>query len=258
MKKLVVVLSMLLLTVGCFQVDQTIELKKDMSGTAEFHLGVDLEPMVMVMAQFGREMEGKKGPMTKAELDKAKAEFKKKQSTEKKSEMPTRAEIEKDMPKGIKLLDFSATEKDFGVDTRFKVSFDKLSTLVGIKMPGKKSDDPTQKSVIDSPFEGLQVTDQGKTFTLQTKPQNPAETVNKEAENAGGPKMDKDTEKMIKDALSKMRVSYRITSPFEVVSHNAMRVEGKTLVWEYTAETFEKMSKKKNLDDSQVRVTFKK
>ena len=54
MKKTIAVLSMLLLA-GCFQIEQSIDLNKDLSGTADFHLGVDLEPMVVVMAQFGRE-----------------------------------------------------------------------------------------------------------------------------------------------------------------------------------------------------------
>jgi hypothetical protein len=260
MKKIAIALSLLLLTTGCFELDQSIELKKDMSGTADFHLGVNLEPMVVIMAQLGKEMEGKKGPLTAAELKKAKEEFKRKSKTENSKKPPTLAEAQKDMPPGIKLLDFAATEKDFGVDTKFKFAFDKLSSLVNVKLPSKEGEggDPTKKNVVDTPFEGLELIDKGKTFTIQTKPKNPAESVEKEAEESG-PKMDPEMEKMMKDAFSKMRVSYRITAPFEVVSHNAMRKEGNTLVWEYTYDEFEKMSKKGvKLEDTQVRVTFKK
>ncbi len=256
MKKTAIALSILLLTAGCFEIDQSIVLKSDMSGTADFHLGVDLEPMVVVMAQFGREMEGKTGPMTEAELAKAKADFKKSKKSESEGEKPSRAEMEKQLPPGVKLLDFAATERDFGVDTKFKFGFDKLASLVGVKLPSKEGGDPSQKNVIDTPFEGLEVIDKGKTFTIQTKPQNPTESVKEQAE--GAPKLDAETEKLVKTAFSKMRVSYRITAPFEVVSHNAMRVEGKTLVWEYTMETFEKMAAKPNAEDAQVRVTFKK
>jgi hypothetical protein len=256
MKKLAMVLSLLLLTSGCFEIDQSIELKKDMSGTADFHLGIDLEPMVVVMAQFAKEMEGKSGPLTAEELARAKAEFKKKSESEK-EEKPSRAEMEKQLPPGVKLLDFAATEREFGVDTRMKFGFDKLQSLVGIKLPAKEGGDPSQKNVIDTPFEGLELIDKGKSFTIRTRPQNPAESVKEEAAGAGGPKVDPEMEKMMRDAFSKLRVSYRITAPFEIVSHNATRVEGKTLIWEYNLETFEKMSDKQ-AEDLHVQVTFRK
>jgi hypothetical protein len=56
-----------------------------------------------------------------------------------------------------------------------------------------------------------------------------------------------------------MRVTYRITAPFQVVSSNATRREGQTLIWEYNLEKFEEMSKKKTkADDLAVQVTYKK
>jgi hypothetical protein len=254
MKKTLAVLSVLLLA-GCFEIDQSIELKKDMSGTADFHLGVDLEPMIVVMAQFGREMEGKSGPMTAEELAKAKADFKK---NEKKSESkePTREDIAKGLPEGVTLIDYGIKEREFGMASDFKFGFQKLSQLVGVKLPGKEGGDPTQKNVIDSPFEGLEVSESGDTFTIRSKPQNPAESVKEQA--AEGPKLDAATEKMVRDAFSKMHVGYRITAPFTIVSHNATRREGNTLIWEYNMETFEKMEKSKKLDDTQLRVTYKK
>ena len=257
-----VLVPLVLLLAGCFEIEQSIELKKDMSGTADFHLGVDLEPMVMIMAQMQKEMAGKKGPLTEAELAAAKLEFKK-SSTSKKSDekMPTLKELQKDMPEGVKLLDFKAEEREFGMDTRFKFGFDKVGRLVNVKLPQSKDgeQDPTKKSVIDSPFEGLEVVDEGKTFTIRTKPQNPTESVKEQA--ADGPKLDKDTEKMMKDAFGKLRVAYKITAPFEVVSHNADRKEGNTLIWEYDYKKFEALSNEKNkkkLDDVAVRVTYRK
>src|SRR5688500_1512499 len=115
-----IVLCTLLLT-GCFEIEQSINIDKNLSGTADFHMGIDMEPMVVIMAQLGREMEGKKGPMTAAEIAKAKAEFKKSMTSKKSSEPPpSKADMEKDLPKGVKLLDFKATEKDFGVATDMK------------------------------------------------------------------------------------------------------------------------------------------
>jgi len=253
MKKALALLSVVLLA-GCFEIDQSITLKKDLSGTADFHLGVDLEPMVVVMAQFGRSMEGKEGPITEAELAKARAEFKK-GSKKSESKEPSRAEIEKSMPEGVKLLDFKSSERDFGVDTNFKFGFDRLQRLVGVKLPSKEGGDPTQKNVVDSPFESLELIEKGDTITIQTKPVNPVDAVKEEARDA--PKLDQDTEKLIKDAFGKMRVTYRITAPLTIVSHNATRREGNTLVWEYNMARFEELAKKKG-DDLGVRVTYKR
>jgi len=259
MKKALAVLSVLsvLFLAGCFEIEQKLDLEKDLSGTADFHLGVDLEPMVVVMAQFGKEMEGKTGPLTAAELAKAKADFKKSSKTTSSGKEPTRADIEKELPEGVKLLDYAVKEQEFGMASDFKFGFDKLSSLVGVKLPSKKGGgDPTSKNVIDSPFQGLEVSEKADTITIRTKPQNPAETVKEQAADA--PKLDPATEKIVRDAFSKMKVSYLITAPFEIVSHNATRREGNTLIWEYNLESFEKMEKAKKLDDAQVRVTYKR
>ncbi len=254
MKKTIAFLSMLLLA-GCFEIEQSINLQKDMSGTADFHLGVDLEPMVVVMAQFAREMEGKTGPIPPAELAKARAEFKKSSKKSESSE-PTKKEIEESLPEGVTLLSYGTKERDFGVDSDFRFAFKKLSNLVGVKLPSKSGGDPTQKNVIDSPFEGLELSEKGDTITIRTKPQNPTESVKEQAADA--PKLDAATEKLVKDAFSKMRVAYRITAPFTVVSHNATRREGNTLIWEYDMAAFEKMEKTKKLDDLGVRVTYRR
>ena len=56
---------------GCFDIEESIDLKKDMSGTANLRLGVDMEPMITIMAMVQRGMEGKKGPPTKEEIAEA-------------------------------------------------------------------------------------------------------------------------------------------------------------------------------------------
>ena len=255
-RSLVVVAAVLLLT-GCFEIEQSINLEKDLSGTADFHLGIDMEPMVVVMAQFAREMEGKKGPMSAAELAKAKADFKKSMVSKKSSEAPpSKEDVAKELPKGVKVLDFKATEREFGVATDIKFGFEKLNQLIGVKLASKEGGDPTQKNVIDTPFEGLELIEKGDTITIRTKPTNPADKVSEQA--ADGPKLDKDTEKLIKDAFGKMRVVYRLTAPFTVVSHNATRKEGNTLIWEYDLKKFEEMSKSNKLDDMSVKVTYKR
>jgi cytochrome c556 len=251
-----------LFATGCFEVEQSIELKRDLSGTANFKLGVDMEPMVMIMAKVQKEMGGDKSPLTKAEIAAAKADFKKnakKSTTE--SEDP-RKEAEGGLPPGVKLLDVSVAEKEFGVTTNMKFAFDKISSLVGVKLGSKKEGgppaDPTKKSIIDTPFQGLEISETASTISIHTKPQNPAEKVKAETSEQA-PKLDPDTEKMMNDAFKNLRVAWKITAPFEVASSNATRKEGNTLIWEYDWEKLQKLAaSKKALDDLAVRVTYKK
>ena len=253
-KNALAVLS-LLLVAGCFEIEQSIELKKDLSGTAAFHLGVDLEPMVVVMAQVAREMEGKTGPATDEEIAKAKAEFRKK-SVEEETAEPSREEIAASLPEGVTLLAYETTERELGMASDFRFAFDRLSSLTGVKLPSKKGADPTEENVVDNPFEGLEVSEDGDTLTIRSKPQNPTDTV--EEKTKDGPPMNPAVEKLIRGAFEKMRVVYRIKAPFEVLSHNATRREGDTLVWEYDLERFEAIEKSGRIDDTQVRVTYRR
>jgi hypothetical protein len=246
---------------GCFEVEQSIELKRDLSGTANFKLGVDMEPMVIIMAKVQKEMGGDKSPLTKAEIAAAKADFKKKEkkSTTETAEDP-RKQAEGGLPPGVKLLDVSVAEKEFGVVTNMKFAFDKLSSLVGVKLGSKKEEggDPTKKSIIDTPFQGLEISETAKTISIHTKPQNPADKVKAETSEQG-PKLDPDTEKLMNDAFKNLRVAWKITAPFEVASSNATRKEGNTLIWEYDFAALQKLAASpKALDDLSVRVTYKK
>jgi hypothetical protein len=251
-----------LFSTGCFEIEQSIELKRDMSGTANFKLGVDMEPMVIIMAKVQKEMGGDKSPLTKAEIDAAKADFKKNEKRSSNTTEDPRKQAEGGLPPGVKLLDVSVVEKEFGATTNMKFAFDKLSSLVGVKLGTKKEGegpaDPTKKSVIDSPFQGLEVSETSNTITIRTKPQNPADKVKAEA-GEQGPKLDPDTEKMMNDAFKNMRVAWKITAPFDVVSSNATRKEGNTLIWEYDFQKLQKLAQsQKALDDMGVRVTYKK
>jgi hypothetical protein len=258
---LAVALFALFLT-GCFEVEQSIELKRDLSGTANFKLGVDMEPMVMIMAKVQKEMGGDKSPLTAADIAAAKADFKKNQKKETSTTEDPRKDAEGGLPPGVKLLDVKVDEKEFGVTTNMKFAFDKISSLVGVKLGTKKEgagpSDPTKKSVLDTPFQGLEISETAKTISIHTKPQNPAEKVKAEASQAG-PKLDPETEKMMNDAFKNLRVAWKITAPFEVLSSNATRKEGNTLIWEYDFEKLKKLGESpKALDDFAVNVTYKK
>ena len=118
--------------------------------------------------------------------------------------------------------------------------------------------DPMKKSVLDTPFQGLEVSETASTISIHTTPQNPADKVKSEASQQG-PKLDADTEKMMNDAFKNMRVAWKITAPFEVLSSNATRKEGNTLIWEYDFAKLQKLAaSKKGLEDLGVKVTYRK
>jgi hypothetical protein len=248
---------------GCFEIEQSIELKKDLSGTANFKLGVDMEPMVMIMAKVQKEMGGDKTPLTKAEIAAAKADFKKNEKKSTTASEDPRKQAEGGLPPGVKLLDVSVDEKEFGMTTTMKFAFDKISSLVGVKLNSKKSGDgppadPTKASIIDTPFQGMEISETPTTISIHTKPQNPAEKVTAQA-NQAGPKLDPDTEKMMNDAFKNMRIAWKITAPFAVASSNATRKEGNTLIWEYDFAKLQELAKSpKATEDLAVRVTYKK
>ena len=266
---LVAALFALFLT-GCFEIEQSIELKRDLSGTANFKLGIDMEPMVIIMAKVQKEMSGDKSALTKAEIAAAKADFKKDEKKSTTTPEDARKQAEGGLPPGVRLLDASVTEKEFGMTTNMKFEFDKLSSLVGVKLGKQKEEgaaaDPTKRSIIDSPsqglesspFQGLEISETASTISIFTKPQNPAEKVKTQA-SAQGPKLDAETEKMMNDAFKNLRVAWKITAPFAAASSNATRKEGNTLIWEYDFAKFQKLAANpKALDDLSVRVTYKK
>src|SRR5258708_36934206 len=54
---------------GCFDVEQSVSLRRDLSRTAGFNMTVDLEPMIAFMAGMQHSMAGKPGDPTSAEIE---------------------------------------------------------------------------------------------------------------------------------------------------------------------------------------------
>lgn len=258
--KSVACLAILTLLTGCFEVEQSLEINKDLSGKAGFHIGIDFEPMVTIMVVMKRSMEGKEGPPTNEEIATARKEF-----VEKSKEEPgggevtaeERARIEESLPEGVTLADLRVEKKEMGVATDFAFAFDKLSKLSEIVLPAKEGAGPDEQNVIDKPFDGMVVVDDGKTITITSKPQNPSSKV-EEQTNEGGAPADPEMEKLMKDAFKGLKVGWRITAPFEVIETNAMRRDGKTLIWEYDIESLEKLEKSGKPAEMAIRVKYRK
>jgi len=240
---------------GCFDVEQAMTLQKDLSGKAAFSMTVNMEPMVLFMARMQREMEGKTGEPTAAEIDKAKKDFLASKTSTKEDPEQQKAEVEKNLPPGVKLLESSVKDDGLKMAVHLVFGFDHISKLGQIQLSKKDAEGqpPGAKNPFDEPFSGLQVKDEGKTLLLTTEAINPAaEQKQQTADMDLSPEM----KKAMEDAFKGLRVAFKIDAPFEVVESNATRKEGKTLIWEYDLKSMEKMTPEQLAQG--VRVRFKK
>jgi hypothetical protein len=226
---------------GCFDIEQTLTLDKNLAGKAGFSMKVDMEPMVGFMVRMQREMQGKTGEPTAAEIDAAKQEMLKDGKPE------TATDFEKDkkefadkLPKGVTLLDANFKDEGLKFGMNFAFGFDNVNKLAQINFPKKDAAGPGPGgNPIDSPFDNLVVKDEGQTILVTSSPQNPM--ADSPMAGGGGPP-DPDALKMIGDMMKGFRVAFKITSPMTAVEQNAHRKEGDTLVWEYNFDTIQKMT----------------
>jgi hypothetical protein len=230
------------LVTGCFDIEQTLTLERNLSGQAGFSMKVDMEPMVVFMTQMQREMEGKKGPPTEAELAKARKE---RQSSSKSS---TPADFEKEkkemaskLPKGVTLVDAKFQDEGLKMTALATFAFDNASKLAQIELPDKSGPGGGgpggPPNPAETPFGGLQVTDEGKTILVTSPVKNPAADT-----QAPGAAPDPAMMKQIEGMFKGLRVAFKITAPFDIVEHNAHRKEGNTLVWEYNMASIQKLT----------------
>jgi hypothetical protein len=240
---------------ACFDVEQAMKLKKDLSGEVGFSMTVDMEPMVLFMLKMQREMSDKKGEPTQAEIDQAKKEFlasgkMKSTTTEAKKET-----MEKGLPPGVKLLDASVKEDGLKINARFSFAFDHISKLSQINLSDKAKAaeaGPGPKNPFDSPFP-IKIKDEGSTLLLTMEATNPAAEQKEESAKMNLSPADL---KAIEDAFKTLRFAVKIDAPFDVVEHNATKKQGQTLMWEYDLKTMNKMTPKQ-LEEG-IRVRFKK
>jgi hypothetical protein len=248
-----------LLTAGCFDIEQTLNLEKNMSGKAGFTMKVDMEPMVGFMTRMQRQMEGKTGEPTKAELDEARKQMLASKKTETTNDFEKdKKELQSKLPPGVKLLDSSFKEDGLKIAANFLFGFDNVSKLNQIKFPkkgeeGGQAGPPGSENPVESPFNGLQVVDEGKTILVTSPTENP---IAEQKEQTADMDLTPEQKKQMEDMFKGLRVAFKITAPFEVVEHNAHRKEGNTLIWEYDLKSLEKMKPEQMAQG--VRVRYKK
>ena len=258
-------LALVVLTAGCFQIEQHVSLDRDLSGTADFLMVMDLEVMVPWMATMTRAFSGEQGPPTEEDYEEARQELR--QGMEEESEgPPDLEELRQDLPEGVELLDAQHSQEDLITRTSFNFAFDDLRTLTemsfdeagqgkakGEPMGGQESDDP-----MESPFGNLEVVEEDGTLVIRSV--SPVEEVGQQQQEMGMDQagMMEGMGEAMEAMFEGMRVVFSIEAPFDVVEHNATRTEGDRLVWEYDAEDFEGVMEGQAAGDEGIFVRYRR
>lgn len=229
---------------GCFDVEQSVSLHRDLSGTATFNMTVDLEPMIAFMAGMQHSMTGKAGDPTPAEIEASRRDFLAKQKSENAGKMQQdlaaqKETLAKSLPPGVQLLSGSVDDQGTKITARFQFGFDDVHKLAQIKLPEKGGGQGQAGSnPYEDPFSQLKVIDEGPTLLVTFGSVNPAARLQEQAGQAGMAGKDggnPEMTKMFEAAFKSARFAFRFESPFEVVETNATRRDGRTLYWEVKA-----------------------
>jgi hypothetical protein len=222
---------------GCFDVQESVSLRRDLSGKAGFSMTVDMEPMLQMMAEMQHGMSGHPGPVTPEEMAKVRRDFLAQQKTGAKEEAETaarKAQLSGQLPPGVKLLSASMENQDLKVVVRMEFGFDDIRKLARIDLPenAKAGAAGPGKNPYSQPFSGLKVTDEGSTLLVTMSGADPASRVANLSGQSGQGAVDPATQQQIAAAFKNARFAFALESPFEVVTTNATRRDGHTLYWE--------------------------
>ncbi len=108
--------------------------------------------------------------------------------------------------------------------------------------------------MLDRPFKGLVFTDEGDTMLVTSAAENPLEDMQEDNPMAGEDMGE--MEDLITQSFESLRVATSLTLPFDIVEHNATRVDGDTLWWEYDLASFEELTPEQLAEG--IKVRFKK
>jgi hypothetical protein len=229
-----------LLLCGCFDVEESVSLQRDLSGKAAFSMTINMEPMVQFVATMQHSMSGQTGDPTPAELDEVrKGMATKKDGSKQPSPAELKAEIEKKLPPGVKVLSAGVDDQATKIVFRFELGFDDVRKLSEVQLPSNPSSSSNAAAggqpapnPYEQPFSGLKVVDEGHTLLVTMTAANPETKIKEAAGGQAGPGGGADVNNMITAAFKDARFAFRLDSPFEVVETNATRRDGKVLYWE--------------------------
>jgi hypothetical protein len=239
-----------LLLAGCFDIEESIDLDRNLSGKAGLDVTVDMGAMVVPMLMMSRGMEGKTGDPTPAEIAKARQEMidQQKKDPSKGPSAPKREDIEKSLPPGVHLIDAGVDDpKDLKMRAHFRFAFDDVNKLAQIR-EAKKKDEPApgpgKPTLFDQPFAALKLVDEGKTLLLSTQLGNPVSEAGAQAGGGDAPPTP-EAQKTLDQIFQGLHLRFRLTTPFAVVDSNATRRDGQTLVWDLDSAAVQKLAASK-------------
>jgi hypothetical protein len=229
-----------LLVTGCLDMQTTVVLQRDLSGTAAVSVGVDMEPMVYVMATIGKAFEGKSGPPTEQELADARQELLAEQEQEAFDPEKIKADAARELPEGVELGEVTRREEGLKTTYRIQLTFDDVRKLQQVDLsgaagpPDEYSPEADVQREMNSPFSELTLVDEGSTWMLKSPPMNP---VAGSEERMGGFGGMEGMEGMLDRIFRNLKITFVIEVATGVVAHNATRVEGGRLTWVFDYAT---------------------
>lgn len=246
LRRAAAVLAPVLLAVGCVNVEYGIRLDEDLSGTMELAVGLNVDQMAYGMAMMQRSFAGEQGTPTDEEVAEARERILADLERERDDfdVESIRREASEDLPEGIELVD--ATQSADGMETRVRFRFDHVRRLEEMAISPDRDEAAGPEGAADAdsahevrPFSGLVLRDEGDTWLLRNDPVDPvAQARAHGAQPAGTGEQVTEMMEAMGGAGSKPFVRFYLELPSEPVEHNATRVEGRTLYWEYGLDSF--------------------
>lgn len=217
-----------LLTAGCVQIDYGIALERDLSGTSDLEMTIDLDRVAYASAAVQAAFTNDGGAPTQEQIEEARDDLMSDIEADEDDfdEAELRAEIEEDLPDGMSVR--YARQRRDGLKHRVELgfAFDHVDRLREMRM---KDDDGEGEFGFEgsAPFEGLEILQEGDEIVVRNEPIDPIEDVSSDGMLS---------EDIVEGLLKDLRVTFRLETPFRVVEHNATRVEGGTLIWVFDYE----------------------
>jgi hypothetical protein len=247
---------------GCVEVDRSIVLNKDLSGTASFRMTMDLEPFVVTLLQMQHANAGKAGPPTAAELAAARQEL---PNPFARDGLIDATAIAAGLPVGVSLVEATQKPDGFKFTVNVVCAFRDLAKVPLIALPDKRREGQPADVAPFRPFDGLDIKDEGGTVTITSKsigiltgddaakpasaasgaasaPKSPAASAVAGRLTAMVEQLGPSGPDDLAGAMKGMREAFRIEFPFTVLETNGTRKAPNALAWEITGETWEKLS----------------
>ena len=228
---------------GCFDVEQALRLNSNLSGEAGFSVRMNMEPIAAVLLGLQGEISGRRG-------DDLAIERARKGRTRTTQRFPPRALIENNLPPGVKLLGTSISEEGLGMGGRVHLAFDNVSKLSQIRVPATAGSGLSEKTPFEQPFP-FQIHDDGHTILLTMAVADPLANQKMQTDEM---KLPGALQQQLEAAFKARRIGFTLTTPLQVVEHNATRKDGQTLHWEYDTESLEKMTSEQRAQGVRVRL----